>query len=148
MHRKFLKTAAVILTVAFLLSSCSIGGKKYKGYLEIPDDVPSSYTVFDDAVPKRIDNQVGGTCWASAATTVMEYGYFMTTKHTIQLDSSSLAFVVYNPHTTEGYYLDDRTGAYDIGGNADLVVNITSNGFGDYTLIDSCDLSDASDEVI
>ena len=148
MHRKFLKTAAVILTGAFLLSSCSIGGKKYKGYLEIPDDVPSSYTIFEDSVPKRIDNQVGGTCWASSATTVMEYGYFMTTKHTIQLDSSSLAFVVYNPHTTEGYYLDDRTGAYDIGGNADLVVNITSNGFGDYTLIDSCDLSDASDEDI
>ena len=74
MHRKFLKTAAVILTGAFLLSSCSIGGKKYKGYLEIPDDVPSSYTIFEDSVPKRIDNQVGGTCWASSATTVMEYG--------------------------------------------------------------------------
>lgn len=148
MHRKILKTAAILLSAVFLLSSCSIGGKKYRGCIEIADKVPSSYSVFDENMPKRIDNQVGGTCWASAATTIMEYGYFKTTTHSVQMDSSSLAFMVYNPHTPEGYYLDDRSGAYDIGGNADLVVNITSNGFGSYALVDSCDLTEASNEDI
>jgi hypothetical protein len=148
MDRRLIKLTSMIISGILLLSSCSVGGKKYKGYIEIPDEVPSSYSIFDEAMPKHIDNQVGGTCWASAATTVMEYGYFKMTTHSVQMDSTSLAFMVYNPHTTEGYYLDDRTGAYDIGGNADLVVNITSNGFGDYTLIDSCDLTESSPDDI
>ena len=56
--------------------------------------------------------------------------------------------MVYNPHTTEGYYVDERGGAYDIGGNGYYVVGVTSNGFGDYTLVDSCDLSVSSQEDI
>ncbi|SMC31379.1 Cysteine protease, C1A family [Oscillospiraceae bacterium] len=148
MKSKSLKLTALLLIAAVLMTSCGIGRKKYKNYLEIPDEVPSEYSIFDEGIARRVDSQVGGTCWASAATTVMEYGYARTTRHTTQMDSTSLAFMVYNPHTTEGYYLDDRTGAYDIGGNSDLVVDITSNGFGDYTLVDSCDLTDASNEDI
>lgn len=149
MKRRIIKLTAVLLAGMFLLSSCSgVGKKKYKGYIEIPDEVPSSYSIFDDAMPRRVDNQVGGTCWASAATTVMEYGFFKTMKTAVQMDSTSLAFMVYNPHTTEGYYLDNRSEAYYVGGNADLVVDITSNGFGSYTLIDSCDLSECSNEDI
>lgn len=147
MNRKLLELTSIILTGALLLSSCSFK-KRYKGYYDIPANAPSSYCVFDDSIPRSVDNQVRGTCWASAATTAMEYSYYKTVKHYVQFDSSSLAFMVYNPHTTEGYYVDERGGAYDIGGNGYYVVGVTSNGFGDYTLVDSCDLSVSSQEDI
>jgi len=143
MKNKRISAAALLLIGSFILSSCSVGNKpkKFRDQYEITNDVPSSYSLMDDGFIADVELQMGGTCWSNAATTVMEYGYRKYGKRSVEMDAVALAVMVYNPHSPEGYSAGSRDSIYDAGGTAEMVVHTASNGFGSYTLVDSCEIS-------
>lgn len=141
---------AVVLICCLLFGACGskIRYKKYEYAYDIPDNVPKSYSILDDGFTADVENQVAGTCWASAATTVMENSYRKYGGRSVEMDALALACMVYNPHAPEGYSIGNRNDIYDFGGSSEMVVNTTSNGFGSYVLVDSCDLTNRSDKDI
>lgn len=86
------------------------------------------FSLFDEGYGTRIKSQIGGTCWAYAASTAMESNYKVRTGENITIAPISIVESVYGSDKEEGCFLNNGVNRLDAGGWSAQVVFAGANG--------------------
>ena len=91
------------------------------------------YLLAEHGADTKLKAQVGGTCWANAAASSMESNYLYTRGEEITVDPYEIVDIVYDENKKEGL-MPDRFNKMEFGGLGWFIMEVLSNGFGDYVL--------------
>ncbi|MBO4396405.1 MAG: hypothetical protein J5819_08680 [Eubacterium sp.] len=91
------------------------------------------YLLAEHGANTKLKAQVGGTCWANAAASSMESNFLFTRGEEITVDPYEIVDVVYDENKKEGL-LPEKFNKMEFGGLGWFIMEVLSNGFGDYVL--------------
>lgn len=140
---------AVFLTVSLLLSSCSrvaeqvVPVDKPIGQTDPETGLPLYFSSVDEAITPYVQQQQGGTCWAYAAVTAMDYTHKYQTGEGVDIDPVDLTLAIFDPDREDTIILDDDVAPEDAGGNSNLVMGYLSGGYENYILTECVEYEDA-----
>lgn len=106
------------------------------------------FSLIEDGNGTPLKTQKGGTCWLNAASTSMESNYLRLHHKKITIDPMPMLDIILGEveGKTEGYYVDEKVNAVNIGGMSFMIANTLSNKYMDYVITEACDYSSASIE--
>ena len=148
--KKIRNTAvAAFMATLMLLSSCSqikeavLPIDKPIGQTDPDTGLPLYYSSVDEKITPEVQTQEGGTCWAYAAVTTIDYTYQYENGESTGLDPMSLTDAIFDGDGEEGIILNDDVEPYNAGGNGQMVMNFMSLGYEGYYLTESVEYADA-----
>ena len=156
----FLYKTFPLIFLFFTLFTLGCGGKIPVEWQDIPEKSGISenenpqymrkddgfFSLIEDGNGTPLKTQKGGTCWLNAASTSMESNYLRLHHKKITIDPMPMLDIILGEAEgkTEGYYVDEKANAVDIGGMSFMIANTLSNKYMDYVITEACDYSSAS----
>jgi hypothetical protein len=148
---KIYKNIAIAAFTAVLLlsSSCIRVPEAVKpidkpiGQTDPATGLPLYYSSVDEAIVPEVQTQQGGTCWAYAAVTAIDYTYQYENGSATGLDPIGLTEAIFDDSGEEGIFLNEDVEPQDAGGNGQMVMNFMSRGYEGYYLTESVEYEDA-----
>ena len=140
---------AVFMTATLMLSSCAglrqqvVPIEKPIGQTDPETGLPLYYSSVDEDITPNILTQQGGTCWAYAAVTAIDYAYQYDTGMATGIDPVSLTNAIFDPDHEEGIILDEGIEPLNAGGNGATVMNFISSGYEGFYLTECIEYEDA-----
>jgi hypothetical protein len=148
--KNFRNTAfAAFVAVLLVLSSCArvaervVPVDKPVGLTDPDTGLPLYYSSLDEAITPDVLTQQGGTCWAYAAVTAIDYAYQYENGTSTGIDPVELTEAIFDTGNEEGIFLDDDVDPLNAGGNGSMVMDILSRGYDGYFLTESVEYEDA-----
>lgn len=142
-------TVFAAFTAAFLLMTSCVRVPEAVTPIDKPSGndpdtgLPLYYSSVDEAITPEVQTQQGGTCWAYAAVTAIDYTYQYENGTATGLDPISLTDAIFTADGEEGIFLTDGIEPRDAGGNGQMVMNFMSKGYEGYYLTESIEYEDA-----
>ena len=158
----FLYKTFPLIFLFFTLFTLGCGGKIPVEWQDIPEKSGISenenpqymrkddgfFSLIEDGNGTPLKTQKGGTCWLNAASTSMESNYLRLHHKKITIDPMPMLDIILGDveGKSEGYYVDEKVNAVNIGGMSFMIANTLSNKYMDYVITEACDYSSASIE--